>query len=191
MIHAVLAAYERGQTVDALRHAESFAPLKEWSGINECVLAARIAANVGAPRLASRLSARAWRTDKSHPAAQLQFGFELMEKRGSLALWLALRQWPTHPAATSEQQADLLALRACAAGGLRDFAAAEHLLDRAESLESHKPWIRLQRSHLLESQDRVEEALEAATAAVALHAHPFYRPGVQARAHLLQLLDRD
>ena len=37
----------------------------------------------------------------------------------------------------------------------------------------------------------MEEALEVATAAAALHAHPFYRPGVQARAHLLQLLDRD
>jgi tetratricopeptide (TPR) repeat protein len=191
VIHAVQAAYERGQTVDALRHAESFAPLKEWSGINECVLAARIAANAGAPRLASRLSMRAWRMDKNHPVAQLQFGFELLEKRGPLALWLAMRRWPANPAASPEQQADLLALQACAAGDLRDFATAEHLLDRAESLESGKPWIHLQRSHLLESQDRVEEALEVATVAVALHAHPFYRPGVQARAHLLQLLDRD
>jgi len=52
-------------------------------------------------------------------------------------------------------------------------------------------WVHLQRAHLLERQDRVEEALEVATAASELHRHPFFRPGVQVRAHLLQLLDRD
>jgi len=37
---------------DALRQAEAFAPLAEWGGSQPCVLAARLAANTGAPRLA-------------------------------------------------------------------------------------------------------------------------------------------
>lgn len=191
VLQSVLEAYERGQSVEAWRRAEAFASLSKWSGVEACVLAARIAANVGAPRLDHRLSVRAWREDSAHPAAQLQYGFGLMEKRGPVEAWLAMRKWPRPLNAASEQQADLLALEARAATELRDFSVAEALLLRAESLEPRKPWIRLQRSHLLERQDRVEEALEVANAARELHPHPFYRPGVQTSAHLLQLLDRD
>ena len=50
IIRSVLDVYERGQSVDALRRAETFAPFKDWAGINECILAARIAANTGEHR---------------------------------------------------------------------------------------------------------------------------------------------
>jgi tetratricopeptide (TPR) repeat protein len=191
VIRSVLEKYERGQSVDALRCAEGFAPLRTWVGVEGCVLAARIAANTGAPRLATRLAVRAWRSDKTHPLAQAQFGFELMTRRGPLEAWLAMREWPQHQQATAVQQADLLALRGTAAAELRDFASAEDFLNRAESLGTKDPWVHLQRAHLLERQDRVEEALQVAIAACTLHPHPMYRPGVQSRAHLLQLLDRD
>jgi tetratricopeptide (TPR) repeat protein len=190
-IKSVLAVYERGQCVDALRVAESFAPLPEWSGVEGSILAARIAANVGAPRLASRMTVRAWHTDKTHPAAQLQWGFELTTRRGPLGLWLAMREWPKHREPTPAQQADLLALRGSMVADLRDFASAEELLNRAESLGTKHPWVHLQRSHLLQHQDRIEEALVVTKAAGALYPHPFYRPVVQVQAHLLQMLDRD
>ena len=134
---------------------------------------------------------RAWHLDKSHPVAQLHFGFELQSRRGTLALWLAMREWPRARDANPQQEADLLALRGTAAADLRDFAVAENLLKRAESLAPGDPWVHLQRARLLESQDRVEEALEVTEMACTLHPHPFYRVGVQIRAHLLQLLDRD
>ena len=51
VIRRVMEVYERGQTVEALRRAETFAPLSEWGGVSSCVLAARIAGNTGAPRL--------------------------------------------------------------------------------------------------------------------------------------------
>ncbi|HEX5223413.1 MAG TPA: tetratricopeptide repeat protein [Verrucomicrobiae bacterium] len=191
VIQSILDVYQRGQSVEALRRAESFAPLQDWTGVEECVIASRIAANTGAPRLASRLSIRAWRLDKNHPSAQVQFGFELSEKRGPLAVWLTVREWPLSPNAPLLQQAELLALQADAASSLRDFEAAESLLNRAEALGTRDAWVHLQRAHLLEHQDRVEEALEVATAASALHPNPFFRPGVQVRSHLLQLLDRD
>ena len=191
VLQSVREAYHRGQSLDALRIAEGFAPLKEWFGVEACTLAAGIAANTGAPRRACRLIVRAWRLDKAHPVAQLYYGFELQARRGNVALWLAMKEWPPAREASPGQEADLLALRGASAADLRDFAAAESLLDRAESLAPMDSWVRLQRSRLLESQDRVEEALEVAQAACALHPHPFYRVGVQIRAHLLQLLDRD
>jgi tetratricopeptide (TPR) repeat protein len=190
-IKQVLGIYEQGLTVDALRQAEAFAPLKDWGGASQCVLAARIAANAGAPRLATRLSVRARRADKTHPASQLQFGFQLNEHRGPLAAWRAMRVWKTSPHATAEEQAELLAAQARVTMDLRDFTTAEKLLGRAEALCPDRAWIRLQRAHLLEMQDRVEEALEISRVATALHPFPFYRPGVQTTAHLLQLLDRD
>jgi tetratricopeptide (TPR) repeat protein len=85
----------------------------------------------------------------------------------------------------------LLALKAIAAAHLRDFATAEELLSRAEAIATDAPWVRLQRADLCEQQDRVEEALEFARAACAVHPTPFYRPGIQTCARLLQLLDRD
>ena len=115
VVQAAEAAYERGQYVDALAVAEAFAPLPQWGGVEGCNLAGRIAMNMGAPRLASRLAVRAWRTDKTHPEAQLQFGLELVGQRGPLALWLAFREWPLRPEATPLQQAELLALKASTA----------------------------------------------------------------------------
>src|SRR5581483_1378955 len=111
VIQQVLEVYERGLTMDALRLAESFAPLGTWGGVNPCVLASRIAVNSGAHRLASRLSVRAWRTDPSHPAAQFQYGYQIAEQRGSLAAWRTMRNWKLHPQATGDERADLLALR--------------------------------------------------------------------------------
>ncbi len=191
IIQSVLELYERGRSVDALHCAETFAPIKEWAGVEACILAARIAANTGAPRLSSRLTVRAWRTDREHPAAQLDFGLELSTRRGPLALWLAMRDWPQPRNATLGEQAELLALQSNTAVDLRDFVNAEELLSRAISLGTGQPWVHLQRSHLLEGLDRIEEALEAAKSASALYPHAFYRPGVQSQARFLQLLDRD
>jgi len=190
-IRFVMEVYERGQTIDALRRAESFAPLKEWAGVRPCVLAARIAANAGAPRLATRLGLRAWKCDAGNPEALAQYGYEVMSRRGPFVLWQILRTWQERPDASAEHLAEVLALKGRALADLRDFANAEAFLARAESMDPNRAWIRLQRAHLLECQDRVEEALEVSRAACALHAHPFYRAGVQTSAHLLQLLDRD
>lgn len=155
------------------------------------MLASRIAVNAGAPRLAARLSLRAWRTDPSDPIAQDQFAFHYRERRGPLAAWRLIRGWRQQPQASAGDRAELLVHRARLLAELRDFSAAEKLLGQAEEMSSQSAWIRLQRAHLFERLDRVEEALEVARAACALHRFPFYRPGIQVTAHLLQLLDRD
>jgi tetratricopeptide (TPR) repeat protein len=191
VIRSVLQFYERGQTVDALRMAEGFAPLSQWGGASPCVLAARIATNAGAPRLATQLTIRARRSDPQSAEALAQYGYELSNRRGSLALWQLLRNREDREDTVAECRAELLTLHGMAASNLRDFSTAERLIARAESLDPERPWIRLQRAYLLEHLDRPEEALEVANDARKMHPHPFYRPAVQASAQLLQLLDRD
>jgi tetratricopeptide (TPR) repeat protein len=191
VVRHVMEAYERGHTLEALRRAESFAPLAQWHGVEGCIIAARISANTGAPRLSTRMAVRALRADRDHTEALSQYGYETLTRRGPLALWRLLRTWREDGGATPEQAAELLALKARAAIDLRDFATGEALIARAESLDPSRPWVRLQRAFLLERLDRLEESLEVAASAASLHPHPFYRPATQARAHLLQLLDRD
>ncbi len=192
VIRSVMEVYERGLTVDALKRAEAFAPLEEWAGAKPCVLAARLAANSGAPRLSTRLTVRARRSAPNDPETLAQYGYDLLGRRGPLAVWQLLRDWKEDGAESDvKQQAELLALKGLAASDLLDFTTAESLIGRAETLDPSSAWIRLQRAHLLERLDRVEEALETAASARTLHLHPFYRPAVQASAHLLQLLDRD
>lgn len=190
-VRFVMEVYERGQTVDALRRVEQIEPLKQWRGVSPCVLAARIAANAGAPRLATKFSVRAYRTDRNHPEAQAQYAYEIIGRRGAFVLWRVMRGWVENLTATPAQQAELLAVRGWIASDLRDFSGADECIRRAEELDPKRAWIRLQRARLLEAQDRIEEALELAQEARSFHPHPFYRTGVQTEVHLLQLLDRD
>src|SRR5262245_17211552 len=87
-VRSLMEIYEQGQTIEALRRAEDWAPLSTWQGVPQCVLAARLASNTGAPRLATRLAVRARRTDPQHPAALAQYGYEVLNGRGPLALWM-------------------------------------------------------------------------------------------------------
>lgn len=183
-------AYERGDLPEALRRAEAFAPLRHWQGARACAMASRIAAHAGGSLLSTRLAARALKADPADPHAIEQYGYEVLQGRGALALWSFLRSYPLESAPLADS-ANLLALRVHAALDLRDFAAAEALIERAESLQPGRAWIRLQRAFLLERLDRLEEALEIAEAACELHPFPYFRPGVQTRARLLQLLNRD
>jgi tetratricopeptide (TPR) repeat protein len=191
LLRHVQEAYERGQMLEALRGAETLAPLREWGGSRGCVLAARLAMHAGAPRLALRLALRGRRADPLDPEAMAQYGYELLSRRGPLAAWKALRAWSDRGDIPAHARAELLALQGRVAVELRDFANAEALFAGAEAAGPGEPWVRLGRALLLEGQDRVEEALEVAREACALHPHPYYRPGMQMVAHLLQSLDRD
>jgi tetratricopeptide (TPR) repeat protein len=72
---------------------------------------------------------------------------------------------------------------------LRDFDAAEAWLEKAMAIRPDRPWLWVVKSSLLEGEDRYDECLAAAQKALELR--PGYRPGVQAAAHALQLLDRE
>lgn len=191
-VERVRSLYESGRVVDALHEAERFAPLGEWGGVAACTLASRVAICAGARRLSLRLVTRAWRQGPEEMESLVGYGYAILEHRGPLALWTFLkRQSQPLQKSTDTSHAELLTLKALAAGDLRDFSVAEAYMAEAEALEPNKPWVRLNRSRLLERLDRLEEALEVARDATRLHTHRFYRPAVQTMAHLLQLLDRD
>jgi cellulose synthase operon protein C len=185
----VLALYNQGQYLQAYALAESIAPLNTWLGTAPRLLAGRLVMNLGAPRLGLALHLRAWRETPTDPEAIYYYARYVLQRRGLLAAWEILRQYENLPDAPPQHQADWFAFRADVLGRLRDFDAAEDWLSRAEKIAPSRPWLYVERCWLFELEDRYLEALAAAQHSLSLH--PWYRPGVAAAAHILQLLERD
>src|SRR3989442_2759607 len=183
--------YERGLCLQAYQKAQAFGSFPSWSDTQALVMAGRLAANLGAPRLARRLHFRAYQHDRTCPEAQYYFALGVYDSRGPLVVWNLLKQWGDPTEASARTRSDLFTLRARAAGALRDFETAEQWLDRAEKLHPNEAWHWVEKCHLLEAEDRYDEALDAARRSLELHPYAWYRPGAQATAHLLQLLNRD
>ncbi len=182
---------DRGLYVQAYGSVKEYGPLTSWSGPEALIMAIRLASHLGSSSLSMRVSARAAKKYPTHPGVQYYHTFTVLEWRGPLPAWNRLVALGELSGATPEQQADLYALRAQVAGSLRDFQTAEHWLLKAEQLHPNDAWLAIQRTYLLEAQDRYAEALEAARQAMKLHPHPYYRPGVIAQAQALQYLNRD
>jgi cellulose synthase operon protein C len=181
--------YERGLYLQAHALGQPFGPLEQWAGTDARVLAGRLAMQLGGDKLARRLHLSAWRQDRRHPEACYYRATALLQRRGPLPAWDFLRRRGDMPEAPPATRADWLALHANVTGLLRDFDAAESWLARADELAPGRAWILVERSVLLEREDRCEEALAAVRQA--LDARPWFRPAVQSAAHLLQLLERD
>lgn len=184
--------FEQGQTRRAFDLARSFGPLQCWQGTRARVLAGRIAADLGAPRLAHALQIRAHRDNPTDPQARAFFAASILERRGPLEAWLALREFsdPSSDNATSGDAAEyLLSLRARVAAIWRDFETANRWLERAKQISPDSAWLAVEESFILEQEDRYEECLAAARRSLQLR--PWYRPAVLATTHALQLLDRD
>ncbi|HVE40685.1 MAG TPA: tetratricopeptide repeat protein [Planctomycetota bacterium] len=181
--------YDRGLYLQAWKAAEALGPLRAWRGTPARVLAGRLAGNLGASRLGRVLHFRAWRDDRENPEALYSYGYALLDRRGPLDAWNALRPWGDFAGAPDALRSDLYALRAEIAAILRDFDTAEHWLARAEKLTADRAWTCVARARILEHEDRYVDAVEVLRKALELR--PWYRPAVQAMGHLLQLLDRD
>ena len=196
---AVRDLYDRGRMLDAHELARSYAPLTQWRGGAARVLAGRLGANLGSPRMAAVLHRIAYKESPEHPEAIYFHARNLHERRGPLAAWEFLRGFGASTTqadadrplagADDELAADWLAFHASILGAFRDFEPAERYIARAIERAPEKPWVWIERSSLYEAQDRYPEALQAARRA--LEIRPWHRPGVQQLAHMLQLLDRD
>ncbi|MFQ5507495.1 MAG: hypothetical protein ACE5F1_22250 [Planctomycetota bacterium] len=182
-LETVRELYERGRFVQAYQAGPG--SLESWQGTEARLLAGRLAIMLGAPRLGTALHMSAWRGDREDPEAVFYHVCALLGRRGPWEAWQALKR----ATGAEGERAELWALRGRLLGCFRDFDAAEDCLGRAEELDGQSPWIRVERSWLLQQEDRYEDALLAARAALELK--DWYGPAVLLTGHLLQLLDRD
>src|SRR5262249_35252800 len=181
----------RGMYVQALGVVEKFGPLQEWSNTAARLLGGRLAIQLGAARLGRWLHVRAYRDTPAHPEAIYYHGRFRLERFGPLAAWKFLRSHPDQDwnDAAPEVRADWYGLHAFICGRLRDFDRADRWLAKAEGLSHDRAWLCVERAAVLEFAERPEEALAAARRSLELA--PFFRPGVQSEAHLLQQLGHE
>ena len=178
--------YGRGLYIQALRAADRFGPLTDWSNTAARLLGGRLALQLGAARLGRWLHLRAYRDTPAHPEAIYYHARYRLEKFGPVSAWRFLRSHPDQEwyDAAPEVRADWYGLHAFVCGRLRDFDRADRWLAKAEALAHDRAWLCVERAAVFEFAERYDEAL-----AVARHSRdlvPFFRPGVQAEAHLLQ-----
>src|SRR6476660_7071280 len=86
--------YARGMYVQALRVAERFGSLAEWTNTPARLLGGRLAIQLGAARLGRWLHLRAYRDTPSHPEAIYYHARYRLERFGPLAAWKFLRSHP-------------------------------------------------------------------------------------------------
>ncbi|MCP3103014.1 tetratricopeptide repeat protein [Myxococcus sp. K15C18031901] len=189
LLDAVRDLYERGLYLQAFQRTQGGVPMARWTGTRARVLAGRLLHHLGAVR-ASRLQwTLAWREAPRDPEVRYYFASLMLKRRGPLPT-LAFLDGPVDlETASVELRADLLLCRAECLIALRDFEDAGRWVREALALAPRHPWCHVMHSHLLEEQDRREEALEACRRALALR--PWYRPAVQTLADLLTELGRD
>ncbi len=190
VLESVRNLYEAGLYLQAYERSRSCGPLRTWRGAEARIMAARLASQLGAPRLGLWHRLRAWREAPRQPDVCCFRGYTVLEYGGPYEAWLFFQeQGEELPGATPEVQASWFAFGGQVLGCLRDFELADVWLRRAEQTNGHPAWVLVTRSSVLELEDRREEALAAAEAA--LSHRPWYRPAVQSRAHLLTVLNRD
>jgi len=185
----ILRAYENNACLDAYAMAQEIGPLAAWRGTEARLLAGRLAANLGSLRLAHVLHRLAWREAPDDPVVLSYYLRLVLERFGPLAAWRFAWRRGELPAAPAVARADWLAAWATTAAMLRDFDRADRLIAQAMELAPRRAWLRIEQAHILELEDRYSEALTAARCSLELH--PDYRPGLQATAHLLCLMQRD
>jgi tetratricopeptide (TPR) repeat protein len=183
--------YARGLYIQALRVAERFGPLRAWSNTAARLMGGRLAIQLGAARLGRWLHLRAYRDTPAHPEAIYYHARYRLERFGPLGAWRFLRSHPDQDwnDAAPEVRADWYGLHGFVCGRLRDFDRAERWLTRAEGMVHDRAWLSVERAAVLEFAEKPEAAL--ASARRSLELVPWFRPGVQSAAHLLQLLGRE
>ena len=181
--------YARGLYVQALAAGEPFGPVREWAGPSARLLAGRLAIQLGATRLGRRLHLAAFRSSPAYPEAIYYHARYRLERFGPLSAWRFMRDHPDWSDAPPELRADWLSLGAFVAARVRDFDRADKLLAQADAMAPDRPWVDVERAAVLEAADRSDDAMASARRALAKQ--PWFRPGVQAVAHLLQRRGQD
>lgn len=175
--------YLAGKYRAAFDLGSGFGPLRGWAGPAARLLAGRLAMQLGNPRLGRQLHAVAFRESPAYPEAVYYMARYRLERFGPLGCWRFLQAHTDWSESSPELRADWFALHAFVAARFRDFDRAEKYLVQSESVCPDRPWHHVERSSVLEHQDKLDDALTAARKAHTLQ--PWFRPAMQAIGHLL------
>ncbi|MBY0513499.1 MAG: hypothetical protein K2P78_06265, partial [Gemmataceae bacterium] len=181
--------YTQGRYRQAYDLTTAFGPIRGWTGTAARLIGGRLAIQLGAPNLGRRLHLAAFRSTPAHPEAIYYHARYRLERFGPLSAWRFMRANPDWSDAPPELRADWLSLHGFVAARLRDFDRAERWLNRADAVAPNRPWPCVERASAYELADRLDDAL--ASSRRALELQPWFRPGVQAAAHVLLRLGRD
>ena len=175
--------YLQGLYLQAYALGQPFGDLRNWEGPAGRLLAGRLAIQLGAPTLGRRLHLLAYRESPAYPEVIYYHARYRLERFGTLSCWQFMQQHPDWSESSPELRADWLALAGFVASRFRDFTRAEQFFAQADALAADRAWINVERSGMLEANDRLDEALAAVRRS--LEIQPWFRPAVQAVAHLL------
>ena len=175
--------YLQGRYRAAYDHGRAFGPLRAWAGPAGRLIAGRLAMQLGAPRLGRQLHILAYRESPAYPESVYYHARYRLERFGPFAGWQFQRAHTDWDEASPELRGDWLALQAFTSARLRDFDRAEKFLGQSEAMAPNRPWHFVERSSVLEFQEKLDDALAAARQSLDLQT--WFRPGVQAIGHLL------
>ncbi len=179
-----------GRILDVHRRMGRFAPVEEWREPSAARTAAWICVSLGAPKRARAVSLRAVRRVPRATASRLLRLGIVLETRGPLAAWEALRrEAPFGADAEAEDRADLKLLEAGILASFHDFEAAHLALDGVAALGTSRRRLELARARTLAAADRYEEALAAAERGRAIA--PLSPDAIGTTAHLRLLVGDD
>ena len=181
--------YAAGKYRQAHDAAAAVGPVRGWQGTSARLIGGRLAIQLGAPDLGRKLHLAAYRSTPGYPEAVYYHARYRLDAFGPLAAWRFMRGHMDWSDAPPELHADWLALAGFTAARLKDFDRAERWFNRAEIVTPDRPWPAVERAGAYDLADRPADALAAARRSLELS--PWFRPGVQAVAHVLIKQGRD
>jgi cellulose synthase operon protein C len=181
--------YEHGQYLTAYEQSKNWGPIETWSDPDAAVLGGKLANNLGAPRFCRWVHYRLWKQFPTHPEVVYYGLWAHFGRKGPLYAIRLDEVVPLPHADSVVSLADRYAMRCHFYSALRDFESGEKWLDLALDLCPERAWIHVERASFLLSQDKREDALEAARKALELQ--PFFRPAVQMYCYMLVQENQD
>lgn len=174
-----------------VRSQEVALPLAKWPHGRARMLASSLCDGLGNMRLGRILDLLNWRQERDHDHYYfLALFFRLtLKSHYELIPEIEERLQAKAGTMTAKDRSNLLGFLAWAYALLRDFETAHGLLEQALTLMPDVSWLHVQKSNVLEIEDRYEEALESAKRAHELRPH--YRPAVLQLCGVLIHLGRD
>lgn len=185
----ITALYEAGQYLTAYEATKQHGEFTDWEGAESRVMAGRLAYHLGGFRTSRLLMNRAWRQAPENAEVAYYYAYNVLQKRGPWGAWQFITNYGELNSPTEDTRSSWFALTGQVAGLMRDFETAETWINKALEVWPDSPWIRTVQSHLLETEDRYDEALDKSEEA--LEIRPWYRPAVQTKASLLSVMGRD